>query len=178
MQELGTDESSSLGMIRPNSQFYPLKNGDYARILSAINVHRLLTYGLTALAVLLVLLQLSLGITISVLTSIQGGKAKTAVIILGAINSFVGGLAGILQYWGQPTRESRYFSSLKLVRDDVESLLGEFKNRNTLLDPWNEGNRVWDSFKQANKDAWSNEPMIWLQNTRTPGTDDQNPPRG
>lgn len=130
-----------------------------------------MAYGLTALAVVLVLLQLGLGITISVLTSIQGAKAKTAVIILGAINSFVGGLAAILQYWGQPTRENRYFASLKLVREDVESLLGQFKDPNTDLNPWIQGNRIWDTFKQANKDAWSNEPMIWQQTTRTPDRD-------
>ena len=117
----------------------------------------------------LVILQSGLGITVSALTGIQGNRAKTAVIILGALNSFVGALAGALQYWGQPTRESRYYASLKLVQRDVEALIGEFKNPNTEKDPWVEGNRVMADYAQANADAWSNSPMIWIQNTKTSG---------
>jgi hypothetical protein len=142
--------------------------GPYGKILSAKNHHFWLSYLLKILAVLLVLLQLVLGITISVVTGLQGGRAKTAVIILGALNSFVGGLAGIMQYWGQPTRESRYYSSLENVQEDVEEMFSRFRNPHTQLDPWEEGERIWKTFKQAKNDAWSSEPMIWLQGTKVP----------
>lgn len=127
---------------------------------------------------ILVLLQLVLGITISVVTALQGQKARTAVIILGGLNSFVGGLAGIMQYWGQPTRESRYYISLENVQEDVEGMLGKFRNPDVGLDPWKEGERIWQTFKQAKNDAWSSEPMIWLQGTQAPeGISDHPAPR-
>lgn len=151
--------------------FKPKTGGDWARILSSVRKHRVLSYGLKALAVVLVILQLGLGITVSVLTGIQGNQARTVVIILGAVNSFVGGLAAILQYWGQPTRESRYYASLKLVQSDVEALIGEFKDPNTDKDPYVEGKMVMAKYAQANKDAWSNDPMIWIQDTKPGGRD-------
>ncbi|KAK5065223.1 hypothetical protein LTR84_001061 [Exophiala bonariae] len=153
--------------------FKPKKGGDWARILSSIRKHQVLSYALKALAVVLVILQLGLGITISVLTSLEGNHVKTVVIILGATNSFVGGLAAILQYWGQPTRESRYYASLKLVQSDVEALIGEFKDPNTNKYPYEEGKLVMAKYAQANKDAWSNDPMIWIQNTKPRGQDDR-----
>ena len=145
-----------------------MKGGAWARIRSSVNSHRILYYGLAGLAVLLVVLQSGLGITIAVLTGIQGERARTAVIILGAINSFVGALAGTLQYWGQPTREARYFNALKEVKFDVERLLGEFKDPAADMDPYKKGNEVMEKYTQAMRDAWSNTPMIWVQNTKPP----------
>jgi hypothetical protein len=146
--------------------FKPIKGGHYASILSAISYHEWIFLGLKALSVILVILELALGIIISIVTSVEGQNARTAVIILGGLNSFAGGLAGVLQYWGQPTRENRYLASLKLVRSDIVSLLMKFKNPNTDLDPWREGSRVWDTFEQVKADAWSSEPATWMQKKR------------
>ncbi len=116
-------------------------------------------------------MQSGLGITVSVLTSLQGNQAKTAVILLGAMNAFVGAIAAALQYWGQPTRESRYYASLKLVQNDVEGLIDEFKDPNTVKKPYEEAKKVMAKYRQAEADAWSNEPMIWVQNTKPPAQD-------
>jgi Zn-dependent protease with chaperone function len=154
--------------LNNDAALVPLKNGVWQRLLRKVQRHRLLSYSLKFLAITLVLLQSGLGITIAVVTSLQGSKAKTAVIILGAVNSFVGAIAAAMQWYGQPFREVRYYSTLSKIRDEVLEDFVEFQNPDTTLNPWDEGRRLLGDFNQANNDAWSSEPMVWIQGTKAP----------
>jgi SMODS and SLOG-associating 2TM effector domain len=148
------------------AEFKPMKGGDWERIRLSVNLHRLLSWAYTGLAIIMVILQSGLGITTAALVGVQGGQAKNAVIALGAINGFIGAMSGALQYWGQPTRENHYYQSLAVVKGDVERLIGEFKNPYTVKDPYSEGDTVMAQYNQAMTDAESNKPTVWLQNTK------------
>ena len=119
-------------------------------------------YGYTCLAVLLVLAQLGLGLTVSVLTSLSGNNYKNAVIVLGALNSGVGGLAAILQWRGQPARSARYLQALRKVKSDARLELGEF-----ITNPHYKGNKDFTvrdlvgRFQKARDEALSNDPLIY-----------------
>lgn len=122
--------------------------------------------------------QLLVGIATSLITSLYGEKARTAIIILGGVETLVGGLAGGMQYWGEPARENRYYESLQLIKADIDELLMVFEDpENNALAPRQEGRRIWQDFQQARKDAWSNNPIIWLQGTRAPPGVGDHPPQ-
>ena len=114
------------------------------------------------LAVALVIAQLVLGLTVSVITSIDGDNAKTAVIILGAVNSAVGGIAALMQYRGQPARSSRYFQTLMEVQSDVNQELGHFRgDRDYTGDKMITVANLVKRFQAARREAFANDPLVY-----------------
>ena len=138
------------------------KNGIYTEIRKAAQIQLVWWYFWTILAVALVLAQLVLGLTVSVLTSLGPKQHQTAVIILGASQSAVGGVAALLQYRGQPARSGRYSQALEDLKNDVEAEVGHFRG-----DDRYEGSQELDAavlikrFQSARKEALSNDPLIY-----------------
>ena len=151
----------SLTVASDQEAYTKSRKSRYTRVISTLWWERWRYRTYTTLAVALVILQLGLGITVSVLTSQYGGRARTAVIILGAVNSFVGGLAGILQYRGQPSRSARYVQALDDLQDDIDRVVGNLKNPSDKDDPEAEADALMDAYKQARRERFSNDPLVY-----------------
>src|SRR5437764_6614046 len=92
----------------------PLKNGEstYQKFRSAYNWYRAKYIVAYSAAYTLLVLQLAIGITISIITALKPPHATAVVIILGGVNSLIAGLGGIMQYMGEPMRSWRVFATL------------------------------------------------------------------
>ncbi len=138
------------------------KNGIYAGIQSAAQIQLVRWYIWTVLAIELVLAQLALGLTVSVLTSLGPKQHQTAVIILGAAQSTVGGVAALLQYRGQPARSGRYSQTLQDLENNVEAEVGHFRADDTYGGSQNLSADVLIKRSQsAWKKALSDDPLMY-----------------
>ena len=149
----------------------PLKNGEsiYQKLQSAYNWHRAKYIIGYSVAYTLLILQLAIGITISILTALKPPHASAAVIILGGVNSLIAGLAGIMQYMGEPMRSWRVFAMLDKLRRDLAETWGNFRVPSYNGNGLNEGQRLEGIFDQAMADALANEPQVWAPGNKTVG---------
>jgi SMODS and SLOG-associating 2TM effector domain len=64
----------------------------YADLLNKRRSYRGFYYFLMTVAIFAVMLQIALGLTISALSGTDAARFKIAIIVLGALNSFIGGV--------------------------------------------------------------------------------------
>ena len=149
----------------------PLKNCEsiYQKLRSAYNWHRAKYITAYSIAYTLLILQLAIGITISILTALKPPHVNTIVIILGGVNSLIAGLAGIMQYMGEPMRSWRVFAMLDKLRRDLAETWGNFRVPSYNGNGLNEGQRLEGIFDQAMADALANEPQVWVSGSKTTG---------
>jgi hypothetical protein len=149
----------------------PLKNGEsiYQKLQSAYNWHRAKYITAYSVAYTLLILQLTIGITISILTALKPPHASTVVIILGGVNSLIAGVAGIMQYMGEPMRSWRVFAMLDKLKRELAETWGNFRVPSYNGNGLNEGQRLDGLFDQAMADALANEPQVWAPGNKTVG---------
>jgi hypothetical protein len=149
----------------------PLKNGEsiYQKFQSTYNWYRAKYIIGYSVAYTLLILQLAIGITISILTALKPPHATTVVIILGGVNSLIAGLAGIMQYTGEPMRSWRVFAMLDKLDRELAETWGNFRVPSYNGNGLNEGQRLDRLFDQAIVDALANEPQVWTPGNKTVG---------
>jgi len=149
----------------------PLKNGEsiYQMLRSAYNWHRAKYITAYGVAYTLLILQLAIGITISILTALKPPHANAIVIILGGVNSLIAGLAGIMQYMGEPMRSWRVFIMLDNLKRELAETWGNFRVPSYNGNGLNEGHRLEGIFDQTMADALANEPQVWASGSKTMG---------
>jgi hypothetical protein len=81
----------------------------------------------------------------------------------------IAGLAGIMQYMGEPMRSWRVFAMLDKLRRDLAETWGNFRVPSYNGNGLDEGQRLERIFNQAIADALANEPQVWAQGNKTVG---------
>ena len=81
----------------------------------------------------------------------------------------IAGLAGIMQYTGEPMRSWRAFATLDKLKIDLEETWGNFRVPSYDGNGLQVGQRLSGLFEQAITDALANEPQVWASGNRTVG---------
>lgn len=125
--------------------------------------------GAYGIAYTILILQLAIGVTISIVTALQPPKAHAVVIILGGVNSLIAGIGAIMQYTGEPMRSWRVFATLDKLDRDIADTMGDFRDPDFQGNGREEGENIAKAFDQAIGDALANEPQVWAPGNNAVG---------